>query len=57
MTLTLEHKTVFGNELYYPICKDSKIIVRLMGRQAFTEQQVKELKADGWTIDLKQKAL
>lgn len=52
MTITLEHKKVYGNDLFYPQCKTSQLIVDLMLKKTFTIANVKKLQ-DVYTIDYK----
>lgn len=54
ISLLVEHKTVFGNELWYPADDDGEVIVRLMGRKAFTPEHVEQMKKAGWDIKAKQ---
>ena len=42
-TISLEPRTVFGNQLYYPNCEASRLIMKLMNQKAFTPQQVERM--------------
>jgi hypothetical protein len=43
MTIRLEPRTVFGNQLYYPSCEASRLILKLMNQKSFTPQQVERM--------------
>jgi len=54
--IKLEYKKVFGNDLYYPACNISDMIINMMSRSAFTPQQVKKLQTC-YTVELLQPQL
>lgn len=53
MKLTLTYKPSFGNDRYYPACKDSEIICKLAVIKSFTQNQVHMMRREGWEIDIK----
>ena len=53
MKLTLNYKSAYGNDRYYPACKDSEIICKLAGFKSFTQQQVDYMRREGWELDIK----
>lgn len=52
MKLTLTYKRDFGNDRYYPSCKDSTIICKLGAFKSFTQLQVDMMKREGWELDI-----
>jgi hypothetical protein len=52
MKITLNYKSAWGNQRYYPACDDSEVIAYLAGFKSFTTQQVEYMKKRGWTVDI-----
>ena len=48
--LTLRKKIIYGNELLYPNCEDSKVFAKMVGRKTLTEQDIKLIKLLGYEI-------
>lgn len=55
--LTVEIKSVYGNELIYPACDTSRVLCRLMGKKTLSDNDVKQLKSIGYTFKVKGKEL
>lgn len=53
MKLTVLHKNVFGNDLFYPQDKTGLLICELLEAKSFAEWQVKAMKEAGWKITIK----
>ena len=53
MTLTIEIKNVYGNNLIYQICNNAKIFTRLMGKKTFHNYELKEIEKLGYKIKVK----
>jgi hypothetical protein len=54
MTITVRRKTVYGNEIIYPVC-DTAINLTLLGNsKTLTPRQVNIIKALGYKIVLEQ---
>ena len=53
MKLTLNYKSAYGNDRYYPACKDSEIICSLADIKSFTQNQINMMKREGWELDIK----
>lgn len=45
-------KKVYGNERFYPISTDAKIVCKLMNVQTLTKDQLKFCKDSGWRITI-----
>lgn len=54
MILKLLLKNSFGHHRFYPLNDQAEVILKLMKRTSFTLDQVKELKAAGFTIEFNQ---
>ena len=50
-TLTMQARCVYGKTNYYPACKQSEGLARLLGQTSFTTQNIKHLLAMGYQID------
>ena len=53
MKLTLNYKSSYGNDRYYPACKESEIICKLADFKSFTPNQISMMKREGWELDIK----
>lgn len=53
MKLTLNYKSAYGNNRYYPACKDSEVICYLAGIKSFTQSQIAMMKRETWELDIK----
>ena len=50
MWITVEIKTVYGNDLIYPICKTAKTFAALTGKKTLTTEAIKNIKKLGYKI-------
>jgi hypothetical protein len=53
--ITVEIKTVYGNELIYPICDQAKLFAELAGTKTLTLRQISLIKQLGYTVTARQK--
>lgn len=53
MILYVKIKNVFGNELMYPDCPNSKLICDLAGTKTITDELKRKLMAGGYRLALK----
>ena len=44
-------KNVYGNDLIYPACKESKFFIELTGRKTLTLDDLKKIKEYGYEIE------
>lgn len=44
-------KNVYGNELIYPVCKESKFFTELTGRKTLTLEDIRKIKEYGYEIE------
>lgn len=54
MTITVRRKTVYGNEMIYPVCDTAKHLALLGDTKTLTPRQVNIIKALGYKIVLEQ---
>ena len=50
--IRIQLKTVYGRELIYPICEKAKLLVKLLKRKTFTEEDIPVIQALGYTIEI-----
>ena len=43
-------KTVYGNELNYPVCDNAKLFAALASSKTLTEANLSKVKAAGWEV-------
>lgn len=51
-TLLLIKKSIYGNELFYPLCEDSKILLSLIDKKTFNRSDLYKIKSLGYEIKL-----
>jgi len=49
--LNVYYKNVYGNELCYPACKDSKIFASLNGSKTLTNNTILKIKELGYALN------
>lgn len=52
MTLKVEIRTVYGNDLIYPVCDDAKTFAQLMRAKTFTREQIKLITQLGYAFEI-----
>ena len=57
MNLTIEIKSVYGNELIYPVCNQALKLCSLTGQKTFKKSSIRILKELGYSFTQKEKAL
>ena len=53
MTVTVEHRTVYGNEMFYPIGEGAEHVQQLTGKKTVDIDDIRALQALGIEIDEK----
>ena len=51
--LTLERKSVYGRDLFYPACDKSNILCELIGAKTLPIESLQLIKQLGFTVNLK----
>ena len=57
MTITVEVKNVYGNELIYPVCDTAKNFAKLAGKKTLTHNTISIIKSMGYSVTVAQKEL
>ena len=52
MTITVQIKTVYGNEAIYPICDKAKQFAALVGTKTLTRDAIAKIKALGYSVEV-----
>lgn len=52
MTITVEIKSVYGNEMIYPACETAKQFAALIGTKTLTREAIAKIKALGYSIQV-----
>ena len=55
--VTVEIKSVYGNETIYPVCEQAKFFARLAGTKTLTRGAINLIKAQGYTVIAQQPAV
>lgn len=55
MKITIEIKNVYGIETVYPACKAAELFARIAGTRTLTRHALRDIKALGYVIEIKQK--
>ena len=50
MTIIVRRKTVYGNEVIYPVCETAQCLTLLGDTKTLTPRQINIIKALGYTI-------
>lgn len=51
-TLQVRCDNVYGKELIRPVCTDSELFCRLLKQKSFTQGDINQIKALGYTFEL-----
>ena len=54
MQITIEIKTVYGKQTIYPVCDHAKIFSALAGTTTLTSAAIKQIRALGYVVIVKQ---
>ena len=57
MKITIEVKTVYGNQTIYPFCDNAKLFARLANTKTLTKDSLDTIKKLGYAIEIKQPEL
>ena len=53
MTITVDIKTVYGNELIYPVCEQAHVFAEIAGTKTLTRYTLTRIKELGYDIEVK----
>jgi hypothetical protein len=57
MNLIIELKTVYGNDLIYPVCDKAKKLCQITNQKTFSQFAIQKLKEIGFTFTQKEVSL
>lgn len=57
MDLTIEIKSIYGEEKIYPACAKSQAFCDLLGQKTLTRSNINKIKAMGYTFSCKAQSL
>lgn len=52
MIFKFSHTKGYGKDRLYPLCSNSKLLLKLMRRNSLTKEQLVECKQAGWNIEI-----
>ena len=53
MNITVQIKTVYGNDLIYPACAQAQLFAKMLGTKSLTEQAISYIKQLGYKVIVK----
>lgn len=57
MSITVQIKNVYGNEVVYPVCEVARTLARLAGHKTLTSYDIQQIKQLGYTIVVEQQVV
>ena len=54
MEILIRRKEVYGNEVFYPVCENAKLLAEIAGTTTLTERVLRNIKKMGIEIVLEQ---
>lgn len=54
MSITVQIKNVYGNQVVYPVCETACTLARLAGHKTLTSYDIQQVKQLGYTINVEQ---
>ena len=57
MSITVQVKNVYGNELIYPVCEQARLFADIAGTKTLSRTVVSQIKRLGYTIQVEQRSL
>lgn len=57
MSIQVQVKSVYGNEVVYPVCDKAKLFAKLAGTRTLTTASIEVIKALGYTLEVQQNAV
>jgi hypothetical protein len=57
MTITVQVKNVYGNELIYPVCDKAKTFALLTGKKTLSFADINKIKELGYSVKVESKEL
>ena len=57
MTITVQIKSVYGNETIYPVCAKAQALANLAGTKTLTPSAIAQIKALGFDVQIQQQSI
>lgn len=57
MKIIVDVRNVYGNEMIYPFCETALILIKLTGKRTFSRDDITNIKALGYSVEVKTKEL
>ena len=57
MTITVQIKSVYGNETIYPVCAKAHALANLAGTKTLTPSAIAQIKALGFDVQIQQQSI
>lgn len=54
MTIQVQIKSIYGNEVIYPVCDKAKTLASLVNQKTLTKRDIEHIKALGFTVQVVQ---
>jgi hypothetical protein len=54
MKIQVKIKSVYGNEMIYPVCETANIFAKMLGTKTLTSAAIKHIKQLGYTVEVVQ---
>jgi len=54
MNFEFEYRVEYGNVRYFPLSKDSQILLDLMNRKVLHHAEIKLMRMGGWKVEVKE---
>jgi len=52
MKILIKIKTVYGNQLFYPVCEKAKLFTQLLGKKTLSTSDLRTIKELGFKIEV-----
>jgi len=56
-TITVRKKTVYGNDLFYPVCETAEVFADISGQKTLTPYVLRRIKLLGYEIEITQEKM
>ena len=57
MNITVQIKTVYGNEMIYPVDNNARVFTFLTGKKTLNRRDISKIKELGYTVNVQQETL
>lgn len=57
LKIIIKKKTVYGNELFYPVCENSKKFCKLTNKKTLDHRDIELIRSLGFEVSLEQETI